>query len=221
MLPFTRDRFFELFAAYNEAIWPAIPIFYLLAMIATLAAWRRHPQAGCVVSGALAVMWAWAGLVYHGLFFTRINPAAWAFAFGFLLQAVIWAFQAGSRTAFGFEDRSPVRAMAGWAMIAYALLVYPALGLLSGEAYPALPMFGVAPCPLVIFTLGLMTWASKVHWWVWIVPLVWAIIGGSAAILLSVPQDWALPIAALAALALRFKGLGKGHSSRADGAPLH
>jgi hypothetical protein len=80
------------------------------------------------------------------------------------------------------------------------MVAYPLIGLLLGERYPAMPLFGVAPCPLLIFTFGLMVWAACARWWLWIVPLIWSLIGGSATILLSVPQDWALPIAAAAAL---------------------
>lgn len=54
--------------------------------------------------------------------------------------------------------------------------------------------------PLLIFTFGLLVWASCARWWLWIVPLLWSAIGGSAAIFLSVPQDWALPVSAIAAM---------------------
>lgn len=51
-------------------------------------------------------------------------------------------------------------------LILYALIGYPAFGYFAGHHYPSVPVFGVAPCPTTIFT-----------------------IGGSAAVLLSVPQD--------------------------------
>jgi len=85
-------------------------------------------------------------------------------------------------------------------MIVYALIAYPLIGLAAGERYPAMPLFGVTPCPLLIFTFGLMLWASCGRWWLWIVPLLWSAIGGSAAFLLSVAQDWALPVAAIVVL---------------------
>jgi hypothetical protein len=73
-------------------------------------------------------------------------------------------------------------------------------GLAVGETYPALALFGVAPCPLLIFTFGLFSWSTGARWWLWPVPLAWSMIGGSAVILLSVPQDAALTLSALAAL---------------------
>lgn len=65
-----------------------------------------------------------------------------------------------------------------------------------------MPVFGVAPCPTTIFTVGvLLTGTWHVARWLLIVPGLWAAVGGSAAIFLGVPQDVAL-LAALAILLL-------------------
>ena len=54
-------------------------------------------------------------------------------------------------------------------------------------------MFGVTPCPVVIFTFGLFLLATRpVPVWLLVVPFIWSLIGGSAAILLGVQQDWLL-----------------------------
>lgn len=199
MLPFTQEQFFAVFAAYNDAIWPAAIAAYPMAMIAVLIAWRGAAGAGPPVAIVIAVMWAWVGLVYHGIYFSEINPVALAFAGAFVLQALLFAIEA-TRGRFGFASRSRLRATAGAIMIFYAMIAYPLVGLAVGERYPAMPLFGVAPCPLLIFTFGLMLWATCVRWWLWIVPLFWSIVGGSAFIVLSVPQDWGLPLAAVGAL---------------------
>lgn len=200
MLPFTREEFFGVFAAYNAATWPAAIIAYPLALIALLLTWRESPQAARASATVLALMWAWVGLVYQGLYFASINPIASAFAVAFLLQAGLFAYHAWTRHGLEHGPRSRLRTGVGGTMIVYALLLYPLIGLVTGERYPAMPLFGVAPCPLLIFTFGLMLWAACARWWLWIIPLLWAVIGGSAAVLLSVPQDWALPVSALLAL---------------------
>lgn len=205
-LPFTREDFFGVFAAYNAAHWPAAIVAYPLALTALAFAWRGTPQAGRVTAAILALMWGWVGVVYQGLFFAPINPVARAFAAAFVLQALLFAWHAKSRHGLEYGARSSLRTVIGGAMIVYALIFYPLIGLAVGERYPAMPLFGVAPCPLLIFTFGLLLWAKRARWWLWIVPLMWAVIGGSAAVLLSVPQDWALPIAALAAVLLRALG---------------
>jgi hypothetical protein len=200
MLPFTREQFFEVFAAYNAANWLAAVVAYPLAVMALVFAWRGTLTAGRVVAGVLALMWGWVGIVYQGLFFAPINPVARLFAVAFVIQALLFGWHTWSRHGLEYGALSRLRAFAGGAMIIYALILYPVIGLAAGERYPAIPLFGVAPCPLLIFTFGLMLWASCARWWLWIVPLLWAVIGGSAALLLSVPQDWALPLSAMVAL---------------------
>jgi hypothetical protein len=54
----------------------------------------------------------------------------------------------------------------------------------------------------MIFTAGLLMFARSVSWRLAIVPVIWSVIGGSAAFLLGVRADYALPTAGLA-LALR------------------
>ncbi|HEU4806245.1 MAG TPA: DUF6064 family protein [Nitrobacter sp.] len=203
MLPFTREQFFEVFAAYNAANWPAAILAYPLALVALVFACRGTPNAGRVVGAILALMWGWVGLVYHGLYFSQINPIARVFAAAFLVQAILFAIPATRARGLEFGSPTRRRAFAGAVMVAYAMVAYSLIGLAVGERYPAMPLFGVAPCPLLIFTFGLMLWASSARWWLWIIPLLWSVVGGSAAILLLVPQDWALPISAgLALLAI-------------------
>jgi hypothetical protein len=202
VLPFTRDQFFEVFAAYNAATWPVAILVYPLAALAVVMAWRGTATAGRVAAIVLALMWAWVGAVYQGIYFSQVNPIARAFAGAFLLQALLFAVHAISGRGLEFGPRTRLRAVAGASMILYAMLVYPLIGVAVGERYPAMPLFGVAPCPLLIFTFGLMLWATRARWWLWIVPLLWTVIGGSAAFLLSVPQDWALPVSGLIALGI-------------------
>jgi hypothetical protein len=93
-LPFTREQFFDLFIAYNEALWPAA----LALWVGSAAiAWRllaRRPNDRWI-SALLVFHWAWSALAYHVAFFTRINPAAWLFAVLFIGQAFPDRLRAG------------------------------------------------------------------------------------------------------------------------------
>jgi hypothetical protein len=75
----------------------------------------------------------------------------------------------------------------------YAAVLYPLIGVWTGHHYPALPMFGIAPCPVVLFTFGVLLLAkAPLPRRLLIAPFVWALIGGTAAFLLGVAQDWLL-----------------------------
>ena len=54
------------------------------------------------------------------------------------------------------------------------------------------------PCPTTIFTAGVLMLATPGSWGLSTVPVLWSAIGGSAAFLLGLRADVALPIACTA-----------------------
>jgi hypothetical protein len=144
------------------------------------------------------------GTVYHLIFFRKINPAGTAFGIAFLVQAILlvsWALQA---RGLSFRPRHTPRAWAGAGLLVFALVIYPKLTVTFGHFYPAQPTFGL-PCPTTIATLGLLLWASPAPpWQVWVIPLLWAGIGSSAAIFLGMREDWGLMIAGAFVLILNW-----------------
>jgi hypothetical protein len=67
-----------------------------------------------------------------------------------------------------------------------------------GHDYPATPTFGL-PCPTTIFTIGmLMLMTPSTPRWLYIAPLLWTLVGSTAAFLLGVYQDLGLVVAGLA-----------------------
>jgi hypothetical protein len=57
-------------------------------------------------------------------------------------------------------------------------------------------MFGVAPCPTTIFTIGMLLLARG-RWiaWLSIIPFLWSLVGLAAALQLGIPEDFVLPLA--------------------------
>lgn len=191
-MPFTVDAFFEVFARYNTAVWPAVVVLWLAAAVA-LGAVVRAPgeRSNRLVSAVLVVLWLWGGLVYHAAYFASINPAAWGFAVLFVIEAALLGWYGLMRRRLRFGTATGWVRWLGIALALYAL-AYPALNVLSGHVYPASPTFGV-PCPTGIFTIGLLlTMAARPPIAVVVVPVLWAAIGGSAALVLRVAADYVL-----------------------------
>lgn len=201
-MPFTTDEFFDVFARYNLDLWP----WQILAIAGGLAAvallfWSSRAAAALILI-ILAAMWLVNGVGYHWLYFAPINPIARLFAAVFVVQALLLAWAALARPGLRLKPGNDLASILGLACIGFAILLYPALGWLAGHRYPAMPMFGVAPCPTTIFTIGVLlqgTW-SEVRWLL-VIPGVWAAVGGSASVLLGVPQDFGL-VATLGLLAV-------------------
>lgn len=193
MLPFTREQFFTVFLEYNNAVWPASILAYGLALIALIAVLWPKPFWTGVTASILAIMWAWTGVAYHGIFFSAINGAAFLFGALFVAQAFLFIYLGvlNDRLQIGGPHR--LRAVMGWAFITYALIAYPLMGIAGGHAYEALPQFGITPCPVTLFTFGILLFAKPpLPWVLLIIPVIWSLIGGTAAVLLAVPQDWLL-----------------------------
>lgn len=154
--PFTIEQFLGVFVAYNATIWPAHIAAYVLGSLAILLVWLNELNGRRVILAILGIMWAWNGIGYHFLFFAEINPAALIFAGFFLLQSILFAAVAVAPKDFRFHIGHDFRSLAGSAFIIYAMLIYPFLGILAGHGLMAGPMFGVAPCPTTIFTIGFL-----------------------------------------------------------------
>jgi len=154
MLPFTLEQFLNVFATYNKAIWPAQIATYVLGTIAVAALLRPGRASDRVVSAVLGLMWLCTGVLYHGVFFSSINKAAFALGALFVVECVALLYAGIVRDALRFAINYGFRAVIGVGFILYASLVYPLIGIATGHSWPALPMFGVAPCPVTIFTFG-------------------------------------------------------------------
>jgi uncharacterized protein DUF6064 len=191
-LPFSREEFFDLLAAYNGALWPAVIALWLASVLAGvwLLSSRRSP--GRWLSGLLAVHWAWSAIAYHAVFFTRINPAAWVFAAMFLLQAALFLWSGVIKGRLSFMQPHTAWRSIGWVLVAYAVL-YPAINVVEHGSLLKAPTFGL-PCPTTIFTAGLLLMVPRSRTLA-VVPIIWSVIGGSAAVLFGVTADYALPAA--------------------------
>jgi hypothetical protein len=192
-LPFTSDQFFGVFAEYNHNFGLVAVALWIVTLVMLVAAWRNPRGWSRALTALLAVSWLWNAGAYHALLFTRINPAAWLFAALFAVQAGLFVV-AATRRELEYFQAAGVRGMAGLLLTIYAL-AYPALTIASGHVYPAVPTFGV-PCPTAILTIGLLvTVRGGPPLTLSIVPIVWAFIGGSAALLLGVVTDYVLLVA--------------------------
>ena len=194
-IPFTQAQFFDVFADYNAAIWPAQIFLYLVGLAAIVLAFRRSQWADHLIAAILAFYWIWMGVLYHILFFRRINQAALIFGVVFIIQGVLFIV-ATLRGRLRFGATLGWRAIIGAVFIVYAMVIYPILGIASGHGLLDGPLFGAAPCPTTIFTFGILLWAiARVPWHTLIIPLLWSLVGFSAAVNLGVPQDYGLVVA--------------------------
>jgi hypothetical protein len=187
---FSLHSYYRLFELYNRAIWPAQIAALLLGFVLWFLV-RREP--GRLVATILAASWLWVAIVFHAHRYSTLTWTARYFAWGFGLEA---ALLFGRRLAF--ENRLP-----GRAIFAFALLVQPLAGLAFGRTGPQIEVFGVAPDPTAVATLGVLLLASgRVRWELLIVPLLWCGISGATLLSMEAREGWI----SIAAAVLAFSG---------------
>jgi hypothetical protein len=198
-LPFSNEEFFAVFVSYNTAVWPAQLLLVAAAVTAVWLAIRHRHTAARGVWGILAGLWIWTGVAYHLLHFTAINPAAWAFGALFVVQGVLFLWRGVVRGPPPFETVAGIRGALALLVLLYALVIYPLLSAVAGHPWLTSPTFG-APCPVVIFTFGMLLLAPRAPAWLYVIPTLWAILGISAVVSFGIVQDAGLPVSAVIAL---------------------
>jgi len=180
-VPFTPATYLRLFELTNEATWP-LPLATWAAGLAAavLALGRRDWQVRAVLL-LLAAAWAWVSWAYHLDRHAAINPAAPWYAAAFALQAVVLAALA-ARGGVTFSAAGP-----GVFIAAAGLALWP---LLRPVDWQAVEVFGTAPDPTAVVTLGLLLMAAGRARWLWItlpVPLLWCLASGLTLLALELP----------------------------------
>ena len=191
-LLFSGEQFFDVFAQYNQAVWPAQILLNLIAVAAIVLLRFGGRSKDRVISSIVAFLWAWMAIAYHFAFFTRINPAAWLFGAAFIAGAFGFVWAGVIHNGVRFHAGRGIQASIGSILIGFALVCYPILSFALGRKYPAVPTFGL-PCPTTIFTLGVLLFLTRpAPRSVFFVPLVWSAVGSVAAFELGVFEDLGL-----------------------------
>ena len=87
---------------------------------------------------------------------------------------------------------------------------------LAGRSFAAAEVFGIAPDPTAIATLGLLAVASVSGpvWPLLVVPLAWCLVSGATLYALRTPEAWIPLLSAGVAVASRFSSCAGGQTSR-------
>jgi hypothetical protein len=88
------------------------------------------------------------------------------------------------------------------AIFAFALAIQPLIGPMVGREWASAELFGLAPDPTALGTLGILVAADRTRWWLLVIPVLWCAITGLTLWTMDAPDAFVTPLAALAALGL-------------------
>ena len=206
MLPFTADVLFSSFEQYNRALWPLPLLAVALALAIVLLTLRPGRLGDRAIGALLAVAWVWIGVGYHFLHFVAIDFAAPLYGAFFVLEGLLLAWTGVARGRLAFRFRADLFGRAGFALMIAATLLWPLADRLLGHGWQSVRVVGIAPGPTAVFTLGLLLLTegrTPLH--LAVIPLLWSLVAGATAWVLTIPQDLALPVAGLAGFVLLFR----------------
>lgn len=173
-LLFSPRVYWRLFELQNEALWPLHLLTVTAGLVMVLVVFRRW-NLGRWIGVVLAALWAFVGWSFLWQRYADIN---WAIAYVaplFALQAVGLLVAAVLRGGLTLH-RDGATCWIGLLLAAAGLVLYPLLPLLAGRPWPSAEVFGIAPDPTAIVTLGLLL----------------AVRGRMVPVLLPIPLLWCL-----------------------------
>ncbi len=179
-LMFSPSTYYRLFELYNREIWPTQLLCLGLGIwLLALMQGRGHRQ-GRVAAAILAGCWLWVAIAFHLHRYATINWAASYFAGFFAIEALLLLWTGVVRGQLVFDGVNSTVRRTGFAVVLFGVFGIPLIGLLVGRDWIQGEVFGVAPDPTAIATLGVMLAASgRVFWELLIIPLLWCAISGA------------------------------------------
>jgi hypothetical protein len=194
-LLFSPRTYYRLFELYNAAVWP-LQIVTLALGLAILAMIVRSPAwSGRAIAAILAALWllvAWAYLLER---FDTINWAARYLAVGFAVQAALLVWTGLIRDRLRFDVRT-ITGKVGLALLLHALIIHPLLTPLTGRPWTQAEIFGLAPDPTAIATLGILLAADRPRLHLFAIPLLWCVLTGLTLWTMESPEAPLVPVLA-------------------------
>jgi len=202
LLLFSPQTYYRMFELYNLECWP-LQLFTLAAGLAILGLWRRGGSAaGRAMAAILALGWLWVGWAFHGHRYATINLAADFYAWAFALEAVLLLWLGVIRGGFAQTTSAKMQQRAGLGLFLFALLIFPLLAPFMGRGWAQAELFGLAPDPTALATLGVLLFAgARPYWMLFPIPVIWCVVSGATLWTMESP-DFVIPLlAALLAVA--------------------
>jgi Family of unknown function (DUF6064) len=130
-----------------------------------------------------------------------VNWAAAYFAWGFELESALLIGVGILRGPLTLESPADRAGRAGLGMFLFALAAEPLAASILGRGWRAVGIFGVAPDPTAIATLGILLLVRvRGRWLLFVLPAIWRAVSGATLLAMKSPDAWIPPLAAVVAI---------------------
>jgi uncharacterized protein DUF6064 len=202
-LLFSSRVYWRMFELHNAELWPLQVLTLAAGLIILLIAWRGIGARWLAL--ILAMLWLLVGWSFLWNRYATINWAVAYVAPAFAIEGMLLLMIGSLLDALTFDRRGPARGI-GYLILAFALAGYPLLSPLQGLSWASSEVFGIAPDPTVIATLGIMLLArGRLLPVLWPIPVLWCLLSGMTLLTMGELQASA-PLAAVALAAAVWVG---------------
>ena len=210
LLLFSPRTYYRLFELYNLELWPLQLLALALGLAVLVLARRGSERAGRASAGILLLCWLWVAWGFHWQRYASINLAAGYFALAFGVQAALLLWSGVLRSRLAPPPTTRLQQRAGLVLLLFALLIFPAIGPLLGRSWTQAEVFGMAPDPTALATLGVLLLAGgRLAWGLWPIPVAWCLVSGTTLWAMEAPDFALVPLAALLAVGLAVGGVAR------------
>ncbi len=197
---FSGRAYYRSFELYNARVWPTQLLAGAAGVAILVLLRRREPWRGRFVAALLAIAWVWVAWGYFLGHHAAINWAARYFAAAFAVQAVLLVWEGVARDRFAFGGLAGRRWLAAAGLSVLAVAVLPAVAPIVGRGWGQAELFGLAPDPTAIGTLGVVLLSvSRPRWHLLVIPTLWCLVSAGTLRVLGA-GEWVVPLLAAAAV---------------------
>lgn len=198
LLLFSPQTYYRLFELYSLAWWPLHIVALAIGIAVCVLEWRGGARAGRAIAALLALSWLWVAWAFHSQRYASINLAAEYFAWAFAAQGLLLFWLGVVRGQLTPVPAFTIKFRFGLGVLFFALALAPMMGVLLGRRWAQVEVFGMAPDPTALATLGTLLLANGRHAYaLYPIPVAWCLISGATLWAMDVPDFAIMPIAAL------------------------
>ncbi|BCH26288.1 hypothetical protein MesoLjLc_62060 [Mesorhizobium sp. L-8-10] len=200
LLLFSPRAYWRLFELLNAELWPVQVLALAAGLVIAVVAFRPGRNHDRWIPLILAAAWTFVGWSFLWNRYATINwPIAYV-APAFALQSALLLL-AGTMPKGLVFGRRGIGGRAGLFLATVGIVAYPVLPPLFGRSWSSAELFGMAPDPTAVVTLGLLLSArGRLPSILIPIPLAWCLLSGTTLLAMNDPQAWFPFLAAVIAL---------------------
>lgn len=205
------DRMFELHNAY---LWPLHVVAFAIGLLLLVVAVRPRSGLNRIAFALLSIVWLFVAVTFLYGRYAAINWAAIYLLPIFVVSAAVLMFWAMRSEAPVLERGRGFAAIAAVGAIAFSVVGYPLLGLITERSWGMAEFFGITPDPTAIATLGLLALVRGAKALLpMIVVTLWMVVSALTLYALGRNDFFVGPLAAVLCIAAYVVGMRRRHSS--------